>query len=129
MNDSIPQKIITYLEMTDPADLNPAPAVPGLALRRLDTDSPLVRSVQARVGENYGWRAAARTEEQWEERGLPGVHGAHPSERAGRKADLLIHRITVLVAPAHITLARGRSPHPDRSRKRGVRSRWQRRGT
>jgi GNAT superfamily N-acetyltransferase len=67
MNDSVPQKITTYLEMTDPADLNPAPAVPGLALRRLDTDSPLVRSVQARVGENHGWGAAARTEEQWEE--------------------------------------------------------------
>ncbi|WP_240659658.1 GNAT family N-acetyltransferase [Streptomyces sp. WAC 01529] len=61
------QKIVTYLEMKDPGDLCPAPVVPGLGLRPLERDSPLVRSVQAQVGEPHGWRAASRTEEEWDE--------------------------------------------------------------
>ncbi|WP_369218309.1 GNAT family N-acetyltransferase [Streptomyces flavofungini] len=60
------ERIITYLEMTDPDDLRPAPAVPGLGLLRLDPGSPLVRSVHAGVGEPHNWRAASRREEEWD---------------------------------------------------------------
>ncbi|ARZ66797.1 acetyltransferase [Streptomyces albireticuli] len=41
--------------------------MPALGLRGIDHDSPLVRTVQARVGEAYGWRSASRTDEQWHE--------------------------------------------------------------
>ncbi|AZQ74364.1 GNAT family N-acetyltransferase [Streptomyces luteoverticillatus] len=60
-------KTVTYLKMTNPGQLAPAPAVPGLALRRLDAASPLIRSVQAEVGAAYGWRASTRTPQQWDE--------------------------------------------------------------
>ncbi|MER5639626.1 GNAT family N-acetyltransferase [Kitasatospora sp. NPDC002227] len=56
---------VTYLEMTDPGELRPAAAVPGLGLRRIDRESPLVRSTQAGVGAAYGWRSATCTDEQW----------------------------------------------------------------
>ncbi|WP_234336433.1 GNAT family N-acetyltransferase [Streptomyces sp. NRRL S-920] len=63
---SRPRKTITYLEMTDPGELRPAPVAPGLGLRLLAPDSPLVRSVQGQVGEAHGWSAAYRTEEEWD---------------------------------------------------------------
>lgn len=60
------KSITTYLEMTVPDELCPAPVVPALGLLRIDSSSPLVRSTQARVGEPYGWRSASRTEAEWE---------------------------------------------------------------
>ncbi|MEU5896710.1 MULTISPECIES: GNAT family N-acetyltransferase [unclassified Streptomyces] len=62
------ERTTTYLEMTDPDDLRPAPAVPGLDLLRLDRGSPLVRGLQARVGAAHGWRAATCTEQEWNKR-------------------------------------------------------------
>ncbi|GAA2799476.1 GNAT family N-acetyltransferase [Kitasatospora paracochleata] len=59
-------KTVSYLEMTAPGELRPAEAVAGLGLARLDRSSPLVRTVQARVGADYGWDSATRTEDQWE---------------------------------------------------------------
>lgn len=58
--------LTTYLEMTAPHDLRPAPVVPVLGLLRIDSSSPLVRTTQARVGEPYGWRSASRTADEWE---------------------------------------------------------------
>lgn len=59
------EKIITYLEITEPGAVRPAPAVPALGLRLLENDSPLVRTVPARIGEAYGWRSSSRTDAQW----------------------------------------------------------------
>ncbi|WP_245996268.1 GNAT family N-acetyltransferase [Streptomyces armeniacus] len=53
--------------MTEPGQLRPGRVVPGLALRRTDSTSPLVRTLTARIGTPYGWRSAARTPEQWDE--------------------------------------------------------------
>ncbi|MFJ1707468.1 GNAT family N-acetyltransferase [Kitasatospora sp. NPDC088346] len=60
-------KTVTYLEMTGRAELRPAPAVPALGLRRVDSSSPLVRSTPARIGAPHGWRSTARTGEEWTE--------------------------------------------------------------
>jgi GNAT superfamily N-acetyltransferase len=61
-------KTVTYLEMTAPDQLRPAPAVPALGLSLLDRTSPLVRTVQARVGAAHGWRSATRTEAEWQQK-------------------------------------------------------------
>ncbi|RDI44693.1 GNAT family N-acetyltransferase [Nocardia mexicana] len=59
------EKVVTYLELTRPGALVAAPVVAGVGLRRVDRESPLVRSVQAGVGEPYGWGAARRSAERW----------------------------------------------------------------
>ena len=64
-------EIVTYVEMTAPGQLSPAPAVPGLALERIDPGSPLVPDVIARTGAPYGWKRAGWTEADWAE-WLPG---------------------------------------------------------
>lgn len=66
-------KTVTYLEMTDPGDLSPSPAVEGLDLRRVDRGDPLARSMQVRVGEPHGWRCVSRTDEEW-----PAHEAEHP---------------------------------------------------
>ncbi|WP_331766693.1 GNAT family N-acetyltransferase [Embleya sp. NBC_00896] len=58
---------ITYLEMTSPDQLRPARPVPALGLRRIDADSPLVRSTPKRIGNAYGWRSSTRSDQEWRE--------------------------------------------------------------
>ncbi|WP_433146031.1 GNAT family N-acetyltransferase [Actinomadura nitritigenes] len=59
------KEIVTYVEMTDRAQLVAAAPVPGLALAPLDRTSPLVPDILARVGAPYGWRSSRRTPEEW----------------------------------------------------------------
>ncbi|MFC7304061.1 GNAT family N-acetyltransferase [Streptomyces monticola] len=81
------ERVVSYLEMTDEAQLRPAAPVPDLSLRRLESDAPLVREVHARVGDPYGWQESTRTAAQWEThfRDHPlrqywiVVHGAEPA--------------------------------------------------
>ncbi len=56
---------VTYVELTARDQLNPAAPVPGLVLRSLDRDSPLIPEIMARVGAAYGWISASRTAEDW----------------------------------------------------------------
>jgi GNAT superfamily N-acetyltransferase len=58
-------KIVTYVEMTAPSQLIPAPPVPGLALEAMDRSSPLIPGIMARIGAAYDWKSASRTEEEW----------------------------------------------------------------
>lgn len=44
------EETVTHLEMTSPADLRPAPLVPGLSLDAVPADSPLIRSTTLRIG-------------------------------------------------------------------------------
>ncbi|MET9469042.1 GNAT family N-acetyltransferase [Streptomyces sp. NPDC006544] len=67
------EKTVTYLEMTHRGELRPGRVVPSLGLRREAGLSALVRSVQARVGEAYGWRSSMRSDQEWQE-----VAQAHP---------------------------------------------------
>ncbi|WP_328600677.1 GNAT family N-acetyltransferase [Actinomadura physcomitrii] len=57
---------MTYVEMTDPDQLNASASVPGLALQPLERSSPLVPDILARVGTPYGWRSARRTPDGWQ---------------------------------------------------------------
>jgi len=50
----MPPVVVTYLEMTDPAALRPARAVPGASLERV-RDPELNRRMYAEVGGPYGW--------------------------------------------------------------------------
>jgi GNAT superfamily N-acetyltransferase len=59
------KEIVTYVEMTGPDQLEPAPAVPGLSLEPLERDSPLVTELLAGVGAPYGWDSTGRTPEGW----------------------------------------------------------------
>ena len=59
------KEIVTYVEMTAPGQLVPAAPVPGLTLGPVDRGSPLVPSVLARIGADYDWKSAKRTEEEW----------------------------------------------------------------
>jgi GNAT superfamily N-acetyltransferase len=56
---------ITYVEMTGPDELVPGRPVDGLTLDRVERTSPLIPSIQARVGAPYGWGSANRTPEEW----------------------------------------------------------------
>ncbi|WP_433833636.1 GNAT family N-acetyltransferase [Actinoplanes sp. CA-015351] len=67
---------VTYLEMTAPDQLSPAPEVPGLTLEPLSPDSPLVQELPARVGAPFGWTSARRTPEQWAE-----IRAQYPDRR------------------------------------------------
>jgi RimJ/RimL family protein N-acetyltransferase len=58
---------VTYLEMTGPEELNPAPPVAAVALTKAETGAPLIRELCVRVGRPYGWRSASWTDEQWAE--------------------------------------------------------------
>jgi GNAT superfamily N-acetyltransferase len=60
------RQIVTYLEMTDRDQFNPAPPVPGLVLKALVPDSPLIPDILARVGAPYGWKSAGRTGQEWQ---------------------------------------------------------------
>nr|WP_158882479.1 GNAT family N-acetyltransferase [Amycolatopsis anabasis] len=51
--------------MTDPAELRPAAAVPGVSLERLERTSPLIRSVAVRIGTPYEWPSVSWTDAQW----------------------------------------------------------------
>ncbi|MEV7189009.1 GNAT family N-acetyltransferase [Kitasatospora sp. NPDC093102] len=76
------EKTVTYLEMTDPAELRPSPPVAALALVPADGSSPEVQAVQARVGAPHGWRSTARTAADW---------AAHLAEHPRRQYWLLTH--------------------------------------
>ncbi|WP_371493956.1 GNAT family N-acetyltransferase [Kitasatospora sp. NBC_00374] len=79
-------KTVTYLEMTAPAELRPAPALPDLGLLRVDSSSPLVRTTPARIGAPHGWRSTTRTAGEW-----AAAIEAHPR----RQYWLLNHRADV----------------------------------
>lgn len=59
------KEIVTYVEMTDRAQLVAAAPVPGLVLEPLDRTSPLVPDILARVGAPYGWKSSRRTPDEW----------------------------------------------------------------
>lgn len=56
---------MTYVEMTSPGQLVPVAPVPGLTLEPLDDGSPLIPGILARIGADYGWKSASRTEQEW----------------------------------------------------------------
>lgn len=62
----MPQKIRTYLEMTDPDELRPGRFAPDVALTPT-ADHTLVRSLQVQVGTPYGWGSATRGDAGWEQ--------------------------------------------------------------
>jgi len=64
---------VTYVEMTDPSQLNPGTVAPGLALTIADKRLPLVSDILARIGAPYGWRSSYRTPEEW-----PAWFAEHP---------------------------------------------------
>jgi GNAT superfamily N-acetyltransferase len=59
------KEIVTYVEMTAPSQLVPAASVPGLTLEPVDHGAPLVPGILARIGADYNWRSASRTEREW----------------------------------------------------------------
>ncbi|WP_307800832.1 GNAT family N-acetyltransferase [Actinomadura violacea] len=59
------QETVTYVEMTDRAQLNPAAPVQGLLLEPLDRTSPLIPDVMSRVGAPHGWKSSRRTPDEW----------------------------------------------------------------
>lgn len=61
------EQTVTYVEMTSPADLRPAPAVPGVELEPLPATSPLIREVTVRIGSPYHWPSTSWTDSQWAE--------------------------------------------------------------
>ncbi|MER7753252.1 GNAT family N-acetyltransferase [Kitasatospora sp. NPDC097643] len=61
------EKTITYVEMTSPDELRPAPPVAALALFRTEGTSTVVQGVQAEVGRPHGWNSATRTAQDWAE--------------------------------------------------------------
>jgi RimJ/RimL family protein N-acetyltransferase len=56
---------VTYVEMTDRDQLNPAAPVAGLELAAIERDSPLITEIMARVGAAHRWKSASRTDEEW----------------------------------------------------------------
>ena len=62
----MPQKIRTYLEMTDPGELRPGRFAPDVALVPT-ADHELVRALQVRVGAPHGWGSATRGDAEWEQ--------------------------------------------------------------
>ncbi|WP_218026023.1 GNAT family N-acetyltransferase [Nocardia miyunensis] len=59
------KETVTYVEMTARGQLESAAPVPGMDLRPLDRDSPLVVDLQVRIGAPYGWTSARRAEAEW----------------------------------------------------------------
>lgn len=51
--------------MTAASQLIPAARVPGLTLEPVDRGSPLIPRIMARIGADYGWLSASRTEQDW----------------------------------------------------------------
>lgn len=61
------EEIVTYVEMTALSELRASPPANGVTLERVDGTSPLIRSVQARIGEPYAWASASRSDDDWAE--------------------------------------------------------------
>ncbi|VVJ16672.1 Acetyltransferase [Amycolatopsis camponoti] len=59
------EEIVTQLEMTAADQLNPAPAVDGVALQPTGP-GPVIRDLHVRIGTPYRWPSASRTDEDWE---------------------------------------------------------------
>jgi GNAT superfamily N-acetyltransferase len=59
------EEIVTQLEMTEAAQLNPAPVVDGVALEATEA-GPVIRDLHVRIGTPYRWPSASRTDEDWE---------------------------------------------------------------
>jgi GNAT superfamily N-acetyltransferase len=61
------EETVTYLEMTALSELRASRPATGVALELADGSSPLIRLVQARIGEPYSWTSASRSDEDWAE--------------------------------------------------------------
>jgi GNAT superfamily N-acetyltransferase len=59
------KETVTYVEMTALGQLDPAAPVPGLTLRPVDRGSPQIPDILARIGADYHWPSATRTEQEW----------------------------------------------------------------
>ena len=59
------EEIVTELEMTAAAQLNPAPVVDGVALRATEP-GPEIRDLHVRIGTPYQWPSTTRTDGEWE---------------------------------------------------------------
>lgn len=57
---------VTYVQMTAPDQLEPAPQVPGLRLEALPPASPLIPELLARIGAAYGWKSSRRSAAEWQ---------------------------------------------------------------
>jgi GNAT superfamily N-acetyltransferase len=58
-------EIVTHVEMTAPSQLIPAAPVPGLTLEPVDRGAPFIPGLLARIGADYSWKSASRTEREW----------------------------------------------------------------
>lgn len=58
------EEIVTQLEMTAAEQLNPAPAVDGVALEPTAA-GPEIRDLHVRIGTPYRWPSASRSTEDW----------------------------------------------------------------
>jgi GNAT superfamily N-acetyltransferase len=59
------QEIVTYLEMTSPDALTPAPVIPTVTLVRATPE--VTRALTVRIGTPYKWEGASFTDAQWSE--------------------------------------------------------------
>ncbi|MET8848800.1 GNAT family N-acetyltransferase [Amycolatopsis sp. NPDC004625] len=59
------EEIVTQLEMTAADQLNPAPAVDGVAVRAVPP-GPLIRELHVLIGTPYRWPSVARGDEDWD---------------------------------------------------------------
>ncbi|MFI0422671.1 GNAT family N-acetyltransferase [Spongiactinospora sp. 9N601] len=59
------EEIITYVEMTDVAELRPGRPVAEVTLEWAPPGSPHIVPAHVRVGEPYEWRSALRSPEEW----------------------------------------------------------------
>jgi len=59
------EEILTYLEMTGPGRLRPAPVVPGLALVPADDGRRAIRDLQERVAAPHHWTRLGWADERW----------------------------------------------------------------
>ncbi|MEV4054419.1 GNAT family N-acetyltransferase [Amycolatopsis sp. NPDC049688] len=59
------EEIVTQLEMTAADQLNPAPAVDGVALRAV-RPGPLIRELHVRIGTPHGWPGVTRGDAEWD---------------------------------------------------------------
>ncbi|PSL01024.1 acetyltransferase (GNAT) family protein [Murinocardiopsis flavida] len=59
------RETITYLEMSAFDELRPGRVVAEVALEPLTPESPLIKSMQERIGTPYAWPSARRTDAEW----------------------------------------------------------------
>jgi RimJ/RimL family protein N-acetyltransferase len=59
------RETVTYVEMTALSQLVPAAPAPGLTLKPVDRGSACIPDILSRIGADYHWRSASRTEQEW----------------------------------------------------------------